>query len=169
MKNLFRVVFIGLCVICLGYLFQTVDERKMDSKTENELEVIETMNAPIYVDPEIDLTSKKMVSIIIHFKTMPAKTAVIQAQAKGLSLSLEKAEKDVEDSHTRFHQEIQTLLEKENVPYSITRTYKTVYNGVAMELPANEIQRLLSSVEISTIHADREIQLEPPVRPVEEM
>lgn len=167
MKNLFRVVFIGLCVICLGYLFQTVDERKMNSKTENELEVIETVNAPIYVDPEIDLTSKKKVSIIIHFKTMPAKIAVIQARAKGLSLSLEKAEKDVEDSHTRFHQEIQTLLEKENVPYSITRTYKTVYNGVAMELPANEIQRLLSSVEISTIHADREIQLEPPVRPVE--
>ena len=169
MKNFFRVVFIGLCVIFLGYQFEIADERKMNSKTENELEVRETMNTPIYVDPEIDLSSQKNVSIIIHFKTKPAKIAVIEAQAKGLSLSLEKAEKDVRDSHTRFHKEIQTLLEKENVPYSITRTFKIVYNGVAMELPAYEIQRLPNSVEISTIHVDREIQLEPPILPVEQM
>jgi hypothetical protein len=108
-----------------------VDGRKLDSKTENELEVKETMNTPIYVDPEIDLTSHKTVSIIIHFKISPAKITVIEAQTKGLTLSLEKASKDVEDSHICFHKELQTLLEKDKVPYSITKTYKTetVYNG----------------------------------------
>ena len=169
MKNYYRMVIIGLCVIYLGCQFDIVDGRKMDSKTENELEVKETMNTPIYVDPEIDLTSQKKVSIIIQFKTKPAKIAVIEAQAKGLTLSLEEATKAVEDSHIRFHKDIQTLLEKEKVPYSITRSYKTVYNGVAMELPAYEIKRLLNSAEISTIHADKEIQLDPPILPFEQM
>jgi hypothetical protein len=168
MKNYFRVVIIGLCVIYLGCQFEIVDGRKMDTKTENELEVIETMNTPIYVDPEIDLTSQKKVSIIIQFKTKPAKIAVIEALAKGLTLSFEEATKDVEDSHIRFHKDIQTLLEQEKVPYSITRSYKTVY-GVAMELPASEIKRLLNSAEISTIHADKEIQLDPPILPYEQM
>ncbi|MFJ7932924.1 protease inhibitor I9 family protein [Sporosarcina sp. NPDC096371] len=125
------------------------------------------MSTPIYVDPLIDLTSQKTVSIIIQFKTKLARLAVLDAQANGQTLSLEQAQKAVDDAHIRFYNEMETLLDA--VPYTITRSFKIAYNGVAMELPANEINRLLKSTEISSIHADKEIRLNPPTMPFGQM
>ncbi|WP_082630273.1 protease inhibitor I9 family protein [Peribacillus muralis] len=168
MKKFYKGVIIGVSVvICFGCQSKILDGEKMDSKTGNEKEVIETVKTPIYVDPKIDLTSEKRGSIIIQFRTKPARIAVLEAKAKGQTLALEKAMKDVEESHMRFQKEIQVLLEK--VPYSITGTYKTVYNGVTMELPAYKIKRLLESSEISTIHSNKEIQIDPPILPFEQM
>ncbi|MCK1992328.1 hypothetical protein GW626_18400 [Peribacillus muralis] len=170
MKKFYKGVIIGFSVvICFGCQSELLDGGKMDSKTgnENEMEVIETVKTPIYVDPKIDLTSEKRGSIIIQFRTKPARIAVLEAKAKGQALALEKAMKDVEESHMRFQKEIQILLEK--VPYSITGTYKTVYNGVTMELPAYKIKRLLESSEISTIHSNKDIQIDPPILPFEQM
>ncbi|MGE6257666.1 protease inhibitor I9 family protein [Heyndrickxia sporothermodurans] len=121
------------------------------------------MNTSTYIDPAIDMKSEKMISVIIHFKTKPAKVAVTLAKEKGTPLTLEKAEQEVEASHARFQDDVKRILGQKNIPYSITYTYKTAYNGVSMKLPANEIKTLLQSKEIEGIYANKEYHLDPPL------
>ncbi|MEH7072914.1 protease inhibitor I9 family protein [Neobacillus drentensis] len=132
----------------------------------NEIEVKETMNPSVHIDPAIDLSSKQTISIIIEFKTKPAKVAVIEAEAKGIPLTLEEAQEQVEESHRMFQKELLELLDKNQTPYKIRHKYTTALNGVSMEIPANEIKRLAeSSSVISRISLNRKIKLDPPIYP----
>lgn len=131
-----------------------------------ETRLIETMNPSVYVDPSIDLTSPQITSIIVEFKTKPARIAVLEAEAKGIPFTLEEAKKKVEESHALFREELQMVFAVNGIPYSITHTYKAALNGVSMELPANEINRMAeSSSIISKIYLNRKIQLDPPISP----
>ncbi|WP_257208676.1 protease inhibitor I9 family protein [Bacillus sp. AFS031507] len=132
--------------------------------------VEETMTPSVHVDPAIDLSSKQTTSIIIEFKTKPAKVAVIEAEAKGIPLTIEEAKEQVEESHQTFQKELHELLDKNQVPYTVRHKYNTAFNGVSMELPANEINRLaeFSSV-ISKISLNRKIKLDPPILPSKQL
>ncbi|MDR7240198.1 protease inhibitor I9 family protein [Neobacillus drentensis] len=132
--------------------------------------VEETMTPSVHVDPAIDLSSKQTTSIIIEFKTKPAKVAVIEAEAKGIPLTIEEAKEQVEESHKMFQKELHELLDKNQVPYTVRHKYKNAFNGVSMELPSNEIKRLaeFSSV-ISNISLNRKIKLDPPILPSEQL
>ncbi|WP_228460287.1 protease inhibitor I9 family protein [Cytobacillus dafuensis] len=127
-----------------------------------------TMYWSAKVDPSIDLSSNQIISVIIEFKTKPARIAVLVAKANGITLTLEEAKRQVEQSHHTFRK-LLTLLDENNVPYRIKYTYKTAFNGVTIELPANEIKRLTASPVISKIYLDKQIQLEPPVQPRDQM
>lgn len=131
--------------------------------------VEETMTTSVHVDPAIDLSSKQTTSIIIEFKTKPAKVAVIEAEAKGIPLTLEEAKEQVEESHQTFQKELHELLDNHQVPYTVRHKYTTALNGVSMELPANEIYRLAeSSTVISRISLNRKIKLDPPISPFDQ-
>jgi uncharacterized protein involved in outer membrane biogenesis len=137
---------------------------------QKEVEVVEeTMNSSVKVDPSIDLSSEKTVSIIIEFKTKPAKIAILEAEAQGLKMSLDAAKEHVEKSHQAFQKELHAFLDGKQVEYSIKHRYKTAFNGVSMELPANEIKRLMGSSVISKIYPNEEIQLNPPIQPLDQM
>lgn len=125
----------------------------------------ETMNFYAKIDPSIDLSSNKTISVIIEFTTKPAIVAVLEAKAKGIGLTLEVAKQQVEESHQIFQKEIHTILDENQVSYHIKHRYKTAFNGVSMELPANEIKRLMRSSVIHRIYPNKEIQLSPPIQP----
>jgi hypothetical protein len=137
----------------------------------NEEKVVkETMTPYVKVDPAIDLSSEQTISIIIEFRTKPAKVAVLEAEAKGIPLTLEEAMENVEESHKTFQEELRTLFDKNQVPYTVRHTYKTALNGVSMELPAKEIKRLVeSSSVISKISPNKQIKLDPPITPSDQM
>jgi len=136
----------------------------------NEEKVVkDTMSTSFYVDPSIDLSSNQFTSIIIEFKTKPAKIAVLEAEAAGKQLSLEEATKQVEESHELFQKELKTLLDDHQIPYSIRHTYTTALNGVSMDLPSNEIKRLLQSTVIEKIYPNRKVHLMPPITPFNQM
>ncbi|WHY77001.1 protease inhibitor I9 family protein [Neobacillus sp. WH10] len=125
----------------------------------------EAMTTNVHIDPEIDLNSNKEITIIIHFKTKPARAAVELAKMKGVPLTLEQAEQEVKESHQRFQADVKKYLDGEHITYSITHSYTAAINGVAMRLPASAIQALLQSAEIEAIYANKEIKLIPPVKP----
>jgi predicted RNA-binding protein Jag len=129
---------------------------------QKELVVEKTMNSSVKIDPTIDLSNNEPVSIIIEFKTKPAKLAVLEAEGQGLPMTLQAAKKHVEESHQEFQKELQKFLDENDVEYRITHKYKTAFNGVSMELPGNEIKRLMGSSVISKIYPNQEIQLNPP-------
>jgi hypothetical protein len=163
------LVFCLLSLVGVGVFFtQTKRDKEVQSKPKVEQEEPkgeEVMTQNIYIDPKIDMNSPAEVTIIIHFKTKPAKTAVALAEASGIPLTLEQAEQDVKDSHERFRKDAEKYLGEKQIPYRIVHAYTAALNGVAMKLPANEIQTLLQSAEIEAIYANREIKLVPPVQP----
>lgn len=148
------IIFIGGCQTNKG----ENDTQKNDKVVEKK------MNSSVKVDSSIDLSSNQFVSIIIEFKMKPAKIAVLEAKAKGITLTLEEAERQVELSHQSFRK-LLSLLDENNVPYRIKHTYKAALNGISMEMPANEINRLLGSSVISKFYPDKQIQLDPPINP----
>lgn len=131
--------------------------------------VAEAMGTAVYIDPSIYNSDDKIVSVIIEFKTSPAVVAVKEAEAKGIHLTLEEATRQVEESHKKFQEELKTLLDANHIPYKIRHTYKTALNGVSMELPTNEVNRLLKSTVISKIYLNREIHLFPQINPTNQM
>lgn len=116
----------------------------------------------IYIDPEINMNTNQMITIIIHFKTQPAHAAVAIANSSGKQLSLQQAERDVEASHLRFQDDIKRLLGDGGVAFRINHTYKTVFNGVSMSLPGYKIPELIKSPEIAAIYANKEYKLDLP-------
>lgn len=164
LRKWYQYLLYSCLLFLIGCGVKTTQEHQTRAdQSDNKGEEVMTRN--IYIDPEIDLSSEKMVEIIIHFKTEPAKVAVAIAEMSGIPLSLDKAKEDVEDSHARFQEEVQKYLGQKQIPYTITHTYKTALNGVAMKLPGNEIKTLLQSAEIAAIYANKEIQLNPPPQP----
>ncbi|WHY88454.1 protease inhibitor I9 family protein [Neobacillus novalis] len=166
------LVFCLLSLVGFGVFFsqnkrdkevQTEPMEEQEEQEEPKGEEVVTQN--IYIDPKINMNSPAEVTIIINFKTKPAKTAVALAEASGIPLTLEQAEQDVKDSHERFLKDSEKYLGEKQIPYRIVHTYTAALNGVAMKLPANEIQTLLQSAEIEAIYANREIKLVPPVQP----
>ncbi|MFI8688233.1 protease inhibitor I9 family protein [Rossellomorea sp. NPDC077527] len=158
----------ALFVLSLIFVSGCMNEGDMGEKIETQV-VEETMNSSIKVDPELDLSSGETISTIIEFKTKPAKVAVLEAKAQGVELTLESAKEEVEKSHREFEKELYLFLEKNEVEYHILHRYKTAFNGVSMELPANEIKRLMGSAVISKIYRNKELQLEPPIQPSNRM
>lgn len=155
-----------LVAVMLSVMIGCQKNKLIYKHNDEEKVVKETMNPSVYVDPALDLQSNKTISIIIEFKTKPAKIAVLEAEAKGIPLTIEEAQQNVEESHAKFHNELHTLLDNKQGPYTIKHTYKTVFNGVSMELPANEIKRLVeSSSVVSKIYLNKKIQLDPPIPP----
>lgn len=86
------------------------------------------MTTDIYIDPKIDIYSKKTITILVHFKTKPAKVAMLQAEAQGVLLTLEEAKRDVDESHDRFQKEVNGILGEKQIAFSITHTYKSTFN-----------------------------------------
>ncbi|MFI8688235.1 S8 family serine peptidase [Rossellomorea sp. NPDC077527] len=120
---------------------------------------------------DIDLKSEEEVTVIVEFEQLPAKSEQIQQSLKGKEVSLEKAKKQVEESHATFKKDLnekvkKTKSGKEN--YEIKHTYKDAFNGVAMTLPANEVESLLKSEVVKAVYSEEEVQLSPPPKATDE-
>jgi len=121
----------------------------------------------LQLSPEIDQKSDKLISVIVEFKEKPQKTAVLEAEADGETLSARDAQTKVEASHETFQKDLKTIfsseLKSKKNPYSIKRSYKQAFNGVSMTLPANKVKILLKSSAVQTVWSDMQVQVEPPV------
>ncbi|PEL13429.1 S8 family serine peptidase [Bacillus sp. AFS017336] len=117
---------------------------------------------------EKDLQDDQEVSVIVEFKSMPEKVAVLDAAVEGKALSDAQAEDKVDEEHTTFENDLSRILpsakEKgSKKSYKITRSFKTAYNGVAMSLPANEVESLLQSGAVKAVYKSTTVKLEQPI------
>ncbi|MBO9130390.1 S8 family serine peptidase [Bacillus sp. 165] len=114
---------------------------------------------------ENDLKSDKEISVIVEFKSKPGKAAVLDAAWKGKSLTEAQAKKKIEEEHTAFQNDVKKILptsqKSKKSEHSITRVYKTAYNGVSMKLPANEVEKLLQSAVVKALYKNVTVTVEP--------
>ncbi|WP_282439843.1 S8 family serine peptidase [Gottfriedia acidiceleris] len=141
---------------------QSKIDQVLQSLTEEQRKAIQdlsqTSTEGLQLSPETDLTSEKEISVIVEFKNKPAKTASLIEKSNGRELALEDAEKLVEDDHAVFKQDVDRL----GIKGKISRSYKQVYNGVAMTLPANEVKSLLKSKAVKNVWENQVVQLDDP-------
>ncbi|QCJ44236.1 hypothetical protein FAY30_21290 [Bacillus sp. S3] len=158
-----RLILAGclLAVMAGALVIFLQDHKEKEKPTRGEV----AMTTNIHIDPEIDLNSNDEITVLIHFKTKPAREAVELAKMQGVPLTLEQAERDVKESHQRFQADVKKYLDGGQISYTIKHTYTAAFNGVAIKLPASAIQALLQSAEIEAIYANKEIKNIPPVQP----
>ncbi|MFP5111651.1 S8 family serine peptidase [Bacillaceae bacterium C204] len=124
----------------------------------------QTTTSGIQLSPETDLSSEQEISVIIEFKNKPAKTAVLMEKMNGRVLTKEDAEKLVEEDHAVFMHDLDAL----KIKGKITTSYKEVYNGVALTLPANEVKNLLKSKTVKNVWENQVVQLDLPSESAEQ-
>ncbi|WP_419158390.1 S8 family serine peptidase [Rossellomorea sp. BNER] len=121
----------------------------------------------LQLSPEVDPKSNDSISVIVEFKDKPEKTAMLEAEIEGKTLSKTKAKEKVDAAHETFQKDLQTIFKKElkqkKSAYKIKRSYKHAFNGVAMTIPANKAKALLDSEAVKAVWSDREVHVEPPV------
>ncbi|WP_045515054.1 S8 family serine peptidase [Neobacillus niacini] len=133
-------------------------------KALNQLEM--TDNYGLQGFKKEDLEKDNEISVIVQFKSKPGKVAVLDAEIKGKKLLKQQADEQLEKEHAQFKKDIQTILPSTNLRskktgHKITSTYKTVYNGVAMKLPANQVEQLLQSEVVKAVYKDVEFKVDP--------
>ncbi|MEH6995307.1 S8 family serine peptidase, partial [Neobacillus drentensis] len=121
----------------------------------------------LQLSPEVDQKSDAEISVIVEFKDKPQKTAMLEAEAEGKSLSADQAKAKADAAHDMFQNDLQTIFknelkEKKN-PYTIKQSFKHAFNGVTLTLPANKVKALLKSTSVKTVWSDMQVQVEPPV------
>ncbi|MFJ7936291.1 S8 family serine peptidase [Sporosarcina sp. NPDC096371] len=116
---------------------------------------------------DIDLTSEEQVTVIVEFDQLPAKAEQKQKSLMGEKVSLETAKKKAEASHESFTNELKAIVGKNaksgKAKYEIKYTYKTAFNGVAITLPANEIEKLVDLEVVKAVYSELEVQIPLPV------
>ncbi len=117
----------------------------------------------LFLDKKVNLNSAEKVSVIVQFKNKPEHTAVLEAALEGKSLSSNQAKQNVNDDHTAFKQDLDSVFKNESDgSFKVTREYKNAFNGVAIEVPANKIGKLMKANVVQAIFSNATIQAEPP-------
>ncbi|MGG0175172.1 S8 family serine peptidase [Gottfriedia acidiceleris] len=120
----------------------------------------------LQLSPDVDQTSDKSTSVIVEFKDKPQQTAVLEAASNGETLTAADAIAKVDASHDTFQKDLKTIFSSElkakKNPYSIKRSFKKSFNGVAMTIPANKVKSLLKSDAVKAVYSDLQVQVEPP-------
>ncbi|UOY94213.1 S8 family serine peptidase [Ectobacillus sp. JY-23] len=112
---------------------------------------------------EGELQTEEEVSVIVEFRSKPSHVAVLEAKAKGKSLTKAAAQAQIDKEHKVFKEDLEKYVGtkgKQKVPV-ITQAYKTAYNGVAITLPANQVQELLQSEAVKAVYKNVVYMVEP--------
>lgn len=125
-------------------------------------------DATLFLPDDFDLSSNEEVSIIVELEELPQQVALAVAEKEGTSLSEEEAQQSVDQSQESFMNELDEQFNptsRSASSISIDRTYTTIFNGMAITLPANEIEELAQYKEVKAIYNDEIVEL---IKPVEE-
>ena len=117
----------------------------------------------LFLNSKVNLDSSKTVSVIVEFKNKPQKAAVLEAAAKGQSLSEDQAKSNAEADHVTFKNDLDAAFKtKSDGSYKVKREYKNAFNGVALEVPGNKLKELVKSSAVQAIYSDSTVTVEPP-------
>jgi len=110
-----------------------------------------------YILPQSD----ELVNVMVHFHGAPAAVQQMIARADGMMMSLDNAEQTINDEHTAFRNELNSLFaiqahadEVNAVAYEIIWEYRRALNGVNMRLPANMVEAVSNLPSVRVVRPD---------------
>ncbi len=126
----------------------------------------EQTDTKLLLPDSINLSSDEEISIIVELDELPEQVALALAEEEGNVLTEAEAQATVTESQEVFEDILDDVFaqspEKE-VDYTVNFTYTTIFNGVALTLPANKVEDLLQYEEVKAIYNDEEVELIHPV------
>ncbi|XZF74116.1 S8 family serine peptidase [Bacillus sp. AL-1R] len=117
----------------------------------------------LQVNPDINLDATTQTSVIVEFNNKPAKVAQLESSLKGKQLTKTVATSLVDQDHATFSRDLGQVLTEDNnkkVKYKVNQSYRHAFNGVSMNLPANQIKNLLKSKAVKAIWSNEEVHAE---------
>ncbi|MGG1675010.1 S8 family serine peptidase [Neobacillus sp. NRS-1170] len=114
----------------------------------------------LQLSQDVNLDSEEVVSVIVEFKNKPQKVAVLEAAVKGKVLSADMAKSNADADHATFKKDLDS---KAKGTYKVNREYKSAFNGVALQVPANNLKELVKSTAVKAIYSNETVKLEEPV------
>lgn len=131
-------------------------ENKIDSSylRKDEAEVTKTK-----IVDGIDLESQEEISVIVEFVT-PSIAEGAGNSGEVRSLMENKVDRD----HRLFNEFLDSMPAKYNSTgnTSVKYSYKEVFNGVSLRIPASEVENLTNCSVVKRIHPDSTVQVEVP-------
>jgi uncharacterized protein (DUF1330 family) len=127
-----------------GETTEKIDQflKEVTPEQRKALQDLNTTSKPeMNFSPGTKLDSSNEISVIIEFKQHTANTAMMLEKLKGKTLTREEANKKLEASHEQFNKDLSRL----KVKHKVRDTFKEAFNGVALTLPANQVETLLRS------------------------
>ncbi|PGM58255.1 S8 family serine peptidase [Bacillus sp. AFS053548] len=149
----------------------TKAEQILASLTKEERDALTKLqvseNDGLHGFDEKELQEDKEIPVIVEFKSLPEKVALLDAAVESKELTASEAEDQVSEEHVTFENDLERILpsakEKSGKKsYKITHSFKTAYNGVSMNLPANEVKTLLESNAVKAVYKSATVSIEPP-------
>lgn len=117
------------------------------------------------VPSEIDVKSTKKVNLIVQFNEEPVVQNTKESKSKQASLSSNTRLNKLQEEHSQFKEQfLQNKSKSVSNGISLKREFMNLFNGVAIEIPANKVPELLSSNVVKSIFMDSIIQVEPTVK-----
>ncbi|MCM3113724.1 S8 family serine peptidase [Neobacillus sp. MER 74] len=139
-------------------------ENILNSLTPEQREALKNSQSSgargLQLSQNVNLDSEEVVSVIVEFKNKPQKVAVLEAAAKGKTLSADTAKNNAEADHATFKKD---LTSKTKGTYKVNREYKSAFNGVSLQVPANKLKDLVKSAAVKAIYSNEIIKLEEPI------
>ncbi|WP_057913087.1 S8 family serine peptidase [Peribacillus muralis] len=180
MKNPFLTILsVGVLSITFQSNLQTVSavkntsgEKILASLTQeqkealNELKVYQSNGLEGFSKKELE--NDKEISVIVEFRSKPEKVAILNEALMGKKISENQAKTQVDQEHEQFKRDIKQIFPATSAKkakqdtYKITRNFKTTYNGVSMNIPANEVEKLLKSKAVKAVHKSEQFTIDPP-------
>ncbi|MGL5330074.1 MAG: S8 family serine peptidase [Peptostreptococcaceae bacterium] len=113
------------------------------------------------IDPNINIKTNQMQSVIVELKEDPI--AVLKSN-EGNTYNLSSAEEKVKASHDKFKSFISKSQKSKSInkKLEIVNEYDTVFNGMAINIAGNDIEKLLECDEVKTIYKNEQVNLELP-------
>lgn len=141
-------------------------ESKLNLTAEQRqaLKNIDKFNARgLHLTDDVDLDSSNTVSVIVEFNNKPKKVAMLESAVNGQTLSSSKAQSYVDNDHATFKTDLENAFtSKSDGTYKVTREFKTAFNGVSLQVPANKLQELVQSGAVKAIFSNQTVQLDEP-------
>ncbi len=106
---------------------------------------------PVFISPMIDMDSKEKIKVIVELAQKPVSVEKRMKEQFGKRFSAQdekNALKEVSSAQAEFNTSLKAL----NVKANITRSYQYVFNGVVVELNANEVSTLAKGKNVKAIY-----------------
>lgn len=172
MKKIF-ISFITLTLAIVLSIGNTINAQDSDN-SEHEFEVASDDIYQTYIegtgfkiDPSIDLASDENVNVIVEFNAL-APVMSNKYKTKGADVKTSSEIAAMHNDFSAFVAANNTQVNSSNGTSSgsfwdITQTYSTTYVGVAMTLPASDLEELATASQVLRIWPDEEVQIDPVV------
>ncbi|MGL5378984.1 S8 family serine peptidase [Clostridium sp.] len=121
-------------------------------------------NTGLLLNDNVNLDSDEDLTVIVEFNQKPAEISILEGKIQGKMLALQDEEEKVEDAHEKMTKHIQNMFKIKTYSGAsnyIEYSYKKVFNGMAVKVPANRVEELLECDVVKAIYSEEVIEIDP--------